>query len=189
MKASTKRILSLFGTAALFVASLLLYASFIQPGYNEVSRMRGELAAKSQLFAEQNAIITKVRDLLSQYQGIPKIQDTIALALPNDPSAAGIVAELQAIAGANNVPLQELALQVLPAESSSGKNSGVKGLSRVRATGKVVGAYEGVKGFASGVETNIRLMDVVELRLEPVAKLPGTLTANFIIDAYYQIDQ
>ena len=54
MKPSTKRALSLLGTAAVFVAALLVYALLLRPAYREVNVARGELGARAQIFAEKS---------------------------------------------------------------------------------------------------------------------------------------
>ncbi|MBI2075250.1 MAG: hypothetical protein HYZ07_02425 [Candidatus Harrisonbacteria bacterium] len=189
MKASTKRIISLFGTAAAFIAALLTYAFFLRPLYDSVNVMRGELAAKSQLYDAQQRIMAKVNDLLAQYQGKAKIQDTISTTLPFEPAASFVVAQLQAIASGNGVAMEELNTQLLPLDQPVVNIDGLKGIGRMRASAKLIGDYAGLKGFLQGVETNLRLMDLVEAKVETIPKNPAALVFSVLIDAYYQAGQ
>ncbi|MDO8585008.1 MAG: hypothetical protein Q7R85_02715 [bacterium] len=189
MRHSTKRILSLFGSAACFVAALIVYAAFLQPLYASVNTMRGELAAKSKLYDDQQRIIAKVNDLVAQYQGKVKIQDTISTTLPFEPNASFVVAQLSAIAAGNSVAVQELNTQLLPVDKPLANMGGLKGLGRMRVSVKLLGSYAGLKGFLQGVETNLRLMDLVEAKVESMPKSPDTLSFALLIDAYYQAAQ
>lgn len=189
MKPSTKRIVSLLGTAVCFVAALVVYATMLTPLYSAVDMMRGELAAKTGLYNDQQSIITKVNDLLAQYQGKVKIQDTISTTLPFEPGTSFVVAQLAAVASGNGVTLQELNAQILPLDQPVVKSDGVKGIGRMRVSVKLLGSYEGFKGFLQGVETNLRLMDLVETKVGAVPKNPGVLAASLLIDAYYQGDK
>lgn len=189
MKSSSKRIISLFGTAACFVAALVVYAVFLQPLYARVDVMRGELAAKTQLYDDQQRIIAKVNDLLAQYQGTARIQDTISTTLPFEPNASFVVAQLSAIANGNGVTVGELNAQLLPIDKPLANMDGLKGIGRMRVAAKLLGSYAGLKGFLQGVETNLRLMDLVEAKVEAVPKTTDALSFALLIDAYYQATQ
>lgn len=190
MKASAKRALSLIGTAGLFVFTLAVYSLLLRPSYQDVNKMRGEFESKRVAFDEQSKIITKVRDLIAQYQGTAKIQDTIALTLPAQEATAGIVSQLQGIASASGIIVQAINVQegsgLKPVSAESTK--GVSSVGVVVVSASVLGTYDAFKEFIHGVETNIRVMDVEEWRVAPSTKGSSVLTFQVVINAYYQAE-
>lgn len=178
----------MLGTAFMFIAALAVYTLMVAPTYERVNVMRGELAARAAVFAEKNAIISRVRDLIAQYQGTARIQDTISLTLPREENSAAITQQLSGIAGATGVIIQSMSLQ-----SQALRPSGNNGSEAVKAVGiseinlRLLGTYEAVKTFLASAETNIRLMDVVSFRAEvPSRVATGPLNYNIVINAYYQ---
>ncbi len=189
MKSSTRRAISLLGTAGLLIAALAVYSLLLRPAYAEVNQLRGKYSANANAFNEQRKVIDKVRKLIAQYQGTTKIQDTIALTLPNDESVASLVAQLRAIASASGLVIQSINIQnagaLKPIAPASEK--GVRAVGAVQAAVAMVGAYDAFKTFIGGIESNIRLMDVAEWRAEPAAKgNSNILSYTMTINAYYQ---
>lgn len=190
MKASTKRVLSLLGTAVLFVAALAIYALLLSPEYTGLTKARGELAASQKLYDDQSSVIAKVKDLVAQYQGTAKIQDTISLTLPNNQAVSSLVAQIQAIAASSGSTVESMSLQTLAVKPPPpGSPEGTRGIGIVRINLRLTASYASAKSFMSGVETNIRLMDVTSWRAEPITKdKPEPLSYTIVIDAYYQAD-
>ncbi len=191
MKASTKRVLSLLGTALLFVGALAFYSLFLLPAYTATNEMRGELAARSQLFEDQKRIVSRVSDLIAQYQGTANVQNTVSLTLPRDAATASMVAQLNGIAGASGIIIQSLSLQKQALRPSPGGNGeAAKPIGTVEANVRILGSYESFKNFLAGVETNIRLMDIKNWRIETPPKnvAGGTINYTVVVDAYYQAE-
>lgn len=189
MKLSTQRVLSFLGTASLFIGALVIYALLLSPAYADLNKTRGELYARQQIFTEQSAIIQKVKDLIAQYQGTARIQDTVSLTLPTEPEAGSIVSQLQSIAGASGIVLQSLSLQAQALRPAPDSKKEANSLGVVEINANLVGPYEGLKNFLQGVETNIRLMNVSNIRAEILNRnTPNNLSYTVIIDAYYQAE-
>ena len=188
MRASTKRALSLLGTAFIFVAALATYALFLKPAYNEVNIVRGELAVRSQIFNDKSAIISRVRDLLVQYQGTARIQDAISMTLPQQENAAAITNQLSGIAAASGLIIQSMSLQQQALRPSDGGDEAAKAVGVSEINLRLLGSYEAFKFLIQAVETNIRLMDVVSVRVESPSRTVSSNNLNFnlVINAYYQ---
>ena len=188
MKTSTKRVLSLLGSAGFFVVALMIYALLIVPTYNDLNKMRGELGGRETVFENQSEIIRKVKELLAEYQGSFKIQDSISFSLPTSPSASSIVAQVQSIAQVSGLLVQSINLQTQALRPSK-ISKDVKALGLVEVSLRLIGPYEGLKSFLNGIATNVRVMDVVDARTEVSNKNnPNALTHNIIINAYYQAE-
>ncbi len=178
----------MLGSTGLFVAALVIYALLLTPAYNNINKMRGELISREIVFKNQNEIIQKVKELLAQYQESTKIQENISLSLPPDLRASSIVSQIQAISQVSGVLVQSINLQA-QALKPSNLNKDIKALGSVEIHLRLVGPYEGLKNFLNRIATNVRIMDVVDLRTEVSNKSNiNALTHNIIINAFYQAE-
>lgn len=192
MKASIKRTVSLMGSVAFLVAAMMIYSLFIRPEYKLINELRGMFIAKSNLLAEQQSIISQVQNLLAQYQGSASIQQAVSLALPTKEEAAGIFSQLQALAQANDLTIEVFGVQNQPTKSvnnSRGVTNVVKDLGVVQTLLKISGSYNDFKNFLQGVETNIRVMDLVSLKMDKVNHANASFFIyNLVLNTYYQTD-
>lgn len=158
MKASTKRSLSLIGSALLLISAITLYTNAIKPAYQNIQQLRASLIAKTNLFNEQKEIISRVKDLLNQYQSAAKLQETISLALPPDEAVASLFQQIFAISQASGISIQSFGLTAEAIKSN--------GLGTLKLNLGLKGSYESVKAFLQAIETNIRVMDVSQLTMQ-----------------------
>ena len=189
MKTSVQRTISLLGSLVLLMAAFLIYSLLIKPEYQIVNELRGVLVGKSNLLSEQQEVISQVEGLLSQYQGSARIQETVSLSLPLREETAGIFSQLQALAQANNLVIEVFGVQNLPTKSAAftrGATSLVKDLGVLQVSLKLTGVYEDFKDFLRGIETNIRIMDLVNLKIERSGRGSNVFTYNIILNTYYQ---
>ncbi len=173
MKKSLQRTISLVGTLGLLIGAMVIYSFLIRPEYAQVNELRGILIAKTNLLSEQQSIISQVEGLLSQYQNSARIQEAVSLSLPLKENMSSILGQLQALAQANNLPIEVFGVQNLPITKT--------GLGVLQISLKVSGPYENFKSFLQGVETNIRVMDLVSLKVEK-------LNYNVVLNTYYQVN-
>ena len=171
MKSSTKRSLSLLVSAALVIGGLMVYANLVKPEYDAIQKLRGSLIAKTNLFAEQQQIISKVKDLVSQYQGATRLQETISLALPLDEAIAQLFQQVFAISQNSGLQIQSFGLNTGPIDAV--------GLGNVKLNLNLSGSYASLKSFLQSLETNIRVMDVGQLNFQKD-------NISLSVDAYYQ---
>jgi len=188
MKNSVKRVISLLLSVLLLLAALMIYGSFILPEYEEAGGLRAKLKAQRQLFQEKQQAIAKVESLIKQYQGAGRLQDTIGLSLPMREDLAAVFNQLSAIAGFNGVALQVFNVQPLTIKPPR-ERAVVRGVASLRLTLRASGSYPAFQGFLRGLETNIRVMDVAALKIEPfdlAQGKSGSLVYNLVVDTYYQ---
>ncbi len=188
MRASTKRAFSILIAVGLFIASLIVYASFIQPAYSEIKNLRTEVVSRSKLIQEQEVSLRQVQKILSDYQNVAQLKETISLILPLEQNLPQAANQIIGLANVNKLTVDQLSVQQL-AIKPSGYSSLVKGRGTLRLNFRLVGNYEGFKSFIQGLETNMNLMDLVSLKIDPVIKT-GASTNNFTytlsVDTYYQ---
>lgn len=189
MRANFKRTTSLLASVALLVGAVVIYSSLIKPAHQEITDLRGRLVAQSRQLAEQQAVLTQVQNLLTQYRGAAQIRDAVSLALPLGEEIPSIFNQLQALARANSMALETLDIQSLPTKgvvTTRGVGSVVKDVAVLQISLKIGGGYENLKNFLAGMETNIRLMDVVNLKVEPGRDGPPTYA--LVVNTYYQLE-
>ena len=188
MKASTKRAFSLLLASAFFVGTLFVYAFFIKPSYDGVILLRSMVVGKQQILEDQGQVIKKVNALIQQYQGAGSLQNVISLSLPTNEDVASILGQLYGIARFNGMTMEVFGIRPLPIKPAKDDDNGlVRGLGTLRLSLRLVGDYQSIKGFVRGLETNIRVMDLVDLKIEPAAAPNEDIFLhNLIIDTYYQ---
>ena len=182
MKSSAKRAFSLLISIMLVIGAFALYGMLIKPAYDEATVLRGTMFAKQDLFERKEQAVEKVGALIKQYQGAGKFQDVISLSLPQGEEMSSVFNQLQAIAQASGMSIQVFNVQLLPLKPSR-EGSLVRPLGTLRLSLRLAGGYDAFKAFVAGVETNIRLMDMVSAKIESGGQ---GLSYTVVIDTYYQ---
>jgi Tfp pilus assembly protein PilO len=187
MKASTKRAASLLLTAVLFIASLFAYATLVRPEYNTVTLLRGELVSKTEFLTKQQAAIDGVQKLLAQYQGVARLSDSLSMALPSKENVSSILSQITAIAQSSGVAVQSVGITYLPLKPANASISLARGIGTLRLNIEMAGSYASLKRFLQSLETNIRVMDIQNLTINPVGRSDQDIFGYSLnVDTYYQ---
>lgn len=188
MKASTKRLLALTGSATLILLALIVYVVLLKPEYVRIQELRGELRSGKDLYSAQSEAIDYANSLYGKNQAdIDQIRNDLSLALPDKQEVAGVVYQIQAISALNNIAIDSINLENLPIQQRS-KSSLIKNYGILRVSIKLIGAYESFKELLRFLENNIRLMDVRTLRIYQVSDLDrGVFNYELVADTYYQV--
>lgn len=189
MKASTKRLLILFNSAALLLATLIIYVLLLKPEYGVIQELRGNLKSKSDFYETQSQAVDYVNNLYGKNKvDIEQIQNSLSLALPDQQEVADVVYQIQAICSLNNISIDSINLETLPIQESKSKNSLVKNYGSLRITLKLAGSYESFKELLRFLENNIRIMDARTLRVYQISDLAkGIFNYEMVADTYYQV--
>ena len=190
MRASSKRILSILISILLIIGSFIIYNSLIQPAYSEIANQRAEVATRLDLINKHEDSIKQVQNLLSQYQDTAQIQEVASLILPSEQNFPQAVNQITGLANLNKLSIELLAAQQLAIRPSAQPRL-VKGIGVLRFNLQLTGAYENLKSFIQNLETNMNLMDLASVRIEPSMK--GKLGENkfsytIMVDTYYQAE-
>lgn len=192
MKGSSKRILSILLSGALFVATVVVYANFIKPAIEEVGDKRTLVFSKASAFENQTAAMTRAQSLIAKLRGAQKLQETVTLILPSKPNVTQVLNQLQAITKSSQAELRSFAISPLPFESSD--RPLVKRLGILRLDASVEGSYEGVKSFLKALETNVRVFNVKDFKISSSRSASGGgsvadfFSGQVTADVYYQED-
>ncbi len=184
MRSSTKRFLTLLGSLALLVGTIIVYAALLAPAYARINELRGDLASKEEAITQQTEIVAQVQNLLDKYQSVAGFQKSIDPALPGDVAYATLVKQLGSLASFSKVSLDGATVSLLPLKQSAGALKGVPVVGTVELTLSISGSYENLKGFLSTLETNIRVMDIMRVGVS-TGGAKGT-SYTVVVNTYYQ---
>lgn len=185
MKPASKRALSLLASAGFLIAAFVVHALLIKPAYGEVKHLRGELKAKDRFLKEQSVAISKVNDLILQYQGAGPLRDAIALSYPLGEDLPSVFNQLKTLATVHGLAIKVFGVKPLAfrelIRAPLVKRTGVLELSL-----ELAGPYQSFKRFIEGVETNIRVMDVKRFSIERLSTPESNFFSyNVTIHTYY----
>ena len=173
----------------LAIGALVLYSSFISNEYDTVQRLRGEIVSRTALVQDQEAAVKQVQQLIAEFQGVTRLQETLNLTLPareNMPQALG---QIQGIAAANNLTLQAMGVEVLPFRvPPTGAIGGLaKGIGTLRVNVSILGTHESFRAFLQTLETNVRVFDLFRVDVEHGGQPNQNLYVyKLSVDTYYQ---
>ncbi|MEK7555312.1 MAG: type 4a pilus biogenesis protein PilO [Patescibacteria group bacterium] len=186
MKSSTKRLVSIAIVALLFISALVVYGSFIKPVYEDIKAKRAELSSQRAIEKQLRTAAEQIQNLLAQYQDIGLVRETVSVILPNEQAMPQAVAQITGLAENNSLSIQSLTSQYL-AIKPSGDSNLIRGLGTLRFDVRLIGDYKSLKAFVGQLENNIRLMDLVSLKVDPVGA-PGKdiFLYTVTVDTYYQ---
>lgn len=188
MKASTKRLLALMGSATLILSALIIYVALVKPEYNNIQDLRGRVKSSSDFFNAQSEAVDYVNNLYAKNKvDIEQTQKDLILALPDQEEVANVVFQIQRISALNNISIDSVNLDRLPVQKKSA-NSLIKNYSTLRISMKLAGSYESFKELLKFLENNIRIIDVETLRVYQTNELDrGVFNYELVVDTYYQV--
>jgi len=175
--------------AVFIVGAVIVYASFIRPALDEAEIARGEVASKGQVLELHQGAAEQVQSIITQFQNLGQVRQTVGLAIPDEPGVTDALNQFYAIARNEGVELKGFSLD--EGVGPPAREFLVQRLGILTVSMSVEGRYESVKGFLEGVETNIRVANVMEVGIAPVSQdSTGSTDALFsmdlMVEVYYQ---
>ncbi|MEK7463409.1 MAG: type 4a pilus biogenesis protein PilO [Patescibacteria group bacterium] len=188
MKASTKRLLALMGSAALILSALIIYVALVKPEYNKIQDLRGRVKSSSDFYNAQAQAVDYVNNLYAKNKiDIEQTQKDLVLALPDQEEVANVVFQIQRISALNNISIDSVNLDRLPIQQKS-TNSLIKNHSALRISMKLAGSYESFKELLKFLESNVRIINLGTLRVYQANELEkGIFNYELVVDTYYQV--
>ena len=209
MKQSLKRLVSMFLALGFLIASFVLFFDVIQPAYNGVQTLRGQLAGETQALNAETTAVDQALTQISAYKEGSAGQASVSLAVPNGEDLAGALAQVEGIAQNDSVSVTSIGISP-PALSQQTTASGGSTKATTSPLGSfsfdVAGSasYENFKIFLEQLATNIRIFDVKSLTFTPAptvavaapmgknsvatpAANPDLFNYNLTIQTYYQV--
>lgn len=184
MSQSTKRSYGVMASLLLIVGVGVIFFSLIVPKSSDIQALRGERLALKEAVQEEREAVEAVQALLNEYVSISDLQNNLSLSLPIEEEVPNIVNQLQGIAKLSGVVIESVSLQRLPIKPSRSGNL-VTPVGTMEITMSLKSPYESLKLYLEGIETNIRIMDVVSINIEGGAT-SEILSYTLVVKTYYQ---
>jgi len=188
MKSSTKRILSIAFAFIFFLGTIVIYGNFIRAELDTVEEKRSLLVSKESLFETQKTAVGQVQNVISQFQNVGQLRETVSFAIPEDPSVTDALNQFYAIASENRVDFESFSVTQIPPEPT--KQLLVSRLGVLKIETSVYGDYEGIKGFLESLETNVRVANVKTANISAFEEggglASGLFTLGLSVEMYYQ---
>lgn len=176
------------GSAALILLALIIYVLWLKPEYNNIQSLRGELKSSSDFYNAQAQAVDYVNNLYAKNKvDIEQTQKDLLLALPNQEDVANVVFQIQRISALNNISIDSVNLDRLPTQQRS-TNALIKDHGTLRISMRLAGSYESFKELLKFLENNIRIIDLVTLKVYQTNELDKRIfNYELVVDTYYQV--
>ena len=188
MKPSLKRVSSIALSAVFILGSLFVFSIALKPAYTDILSKRAEIQARVKLAGEYESSLQITQKLLNEYQDIGRFQEMISAILPASQDLSHVLGQLTSLAGVNHLEIEVLGIERQAIRPPQGDGL-AKGMGVLRMNFRLRGEYENFRALLRNLETNVNLMDVAELKIEPAARAKtGPALYNYImsVDTYYQ---
>lgn len=188
MRVSTKRILSILVGFLFLMGALFIYLGLIRGEMASVGEVRSLLASKEALFANQEAAVNQVKDLINEFKNFTQLQGTVSRAIPDGASTISALRELEAVGRTAGAVITGLDFST-PTPSSrgaSGAASVVKRLRTLEVKVRAEGPYSNLKQFVKLLETSVRVANVTRLNYVPGGVGNSSDIVSLELEMYYQ---
>ncbi|OHB22732.1 MAG: hypothetical protein A2939_03930 [Parcubacteria group bacterium RIFCSPLOWO2_01_FULL_48_18] len=174
------------------IAALTLFLLMVKPLYGDMLMLRGKFGLKISERNDKQNVLKQIRDLLNKYEGFTPLQEKIALALPLEADVPTVAALLSVVSERNNVALESISFEP-PTVGQPPKPDITYGYAAMRVSLELAGLYENLRALIEDIASNIRLMDVHDVKIEGGSdnargrtNNQTILRANIELDVYYQ---
>lgn len=201
MKQATKRFISLMVSLALIALSIVVFSEFVQSAYQDSKQVKGNELAQENFLKNEQGIIKRVQQLISNYQGQEQIQQAISASLPLSQDLSGALFQISGLVknsglGLSNVSISVEGLQIAQSSASGNQGRGAASASIAKPLGTIVlrarisGTYDDLKRLVSLLDNNVRIFDIRSLNFQPSNQTGknsiGNLDYDLTVATYYQ---
>lgn len=196
MTQSSKRLFSMIFALIFILGAFYGFFNLVEPAYSNAQALRSKQLGEEDYLQTQAALVKQAQNLINTYKN--ESQTNVGLALPSGQDAAGALAQIEGIAAANSISITNInaSAPTIQTDASGAATSSQmqKPLGSFSLRITATGAYENFKSFVAEIETNIRLFDVKEFSLQPIAVTATTksgvtqdfFTGSLTVITYYQ---
>jgi len=188
MKASTKRALSILLAAFFLIAAVVVYTNLIRPEIENVGKLRSAVASKNNTYLTQKNAINQVSKVISQFNNAADLQKTLSLSMPIGANITEALNQWYAISQNSQASVQSLDIKVNKPVKKSDQLL-LKEMGTINVTLSLIGSYDALKQFLNFLETNVRVINVSNFRIQKVPGATGNepiFSLNLEVETYYQ---
>ncbi|MBI2633947.1 MAG: type 4a pilus biogenesis protein PilO [Parcubacteria group bacterium] len=188
MKASTKRLVSIFAGIALIGAAAFVFFNVAFPTWQRVGNLRSEVGEKEAVRDQLSGLVAKAQELLSRFDNLNQEAQPISRALPSDPRLPEVLAIINTLALQNKLSLTQVNFEEVLSRLGAANRESRPRPAPLKVLVTLSGQYTDLKNWLKAVENELRLMDVEEISIQPISVAGGQGQLNFAVTltVYYQ---
>ena len=193
MKQATKRFTSLLFSLAALSGALAVYLYVIRPAYETAQKTKSDILSRTNFIDSQQKIIGEVKKKIAEYGGNVQAQELISLSLPLQENVADALGQINGIIESNKLSAQAFSVSAAaPASTAVRRAPGeqvklLKDIGSIALKIRLIGSYEDFKTMLNMLETNVRMLDVQNVVVQPAGKPNQDLYSfDLTVVTYYQ---
>lgn len=193
MKYTARRNISLALSLVFLVLTLIVIFVWAWPTFKEVGDLNKKINEEKSQYDTQYKAVQIAKSIIDQYKSLISVSQTISLSIPRGAEIQNLLAQLDNITTQSGLSLQSINFENVGALASPSKQSAsniVQGYKTLRLTLGLMGNYESLKTWLNAVESDIRLMDIVNIAFAGLTsdsqKNSGLFNFKVMLNVYYQ---
>lgn len=187
MKPSSYRLLTIVSSMVFVIGTIFVYTAFIRGTYEEIQVLRAKRDGAKETLAETEHAIESIKALAQKYESLTDLKDNFSLMLPGDKDLPTAINQLESLAIQKNVSIGSLVVSEIPSRTLLAKRTAtaIRPVRAVLVDIKLTGTYDDMKDFLEAIQTNVRLMDVVSVKING-GGVKTDLDHSIVVQTYYQ---
>jgi Tfp pilus assembly protein PilO len=193
MKYTARRNISLALSFVFLVLTLIVIFVWAWPAFKEVGDLNKKINEEKSQYDTQYKAVQIAKSIIDQYKSLISVSQTISLSIPRGAEIQNLLAQLDNITMQSGLSLQSINFEnvgVLTSPSKQSASNIVQGYKTLRLTLGLMGNYESLKTWLNAVESDIRLMDIVNIAFAGLTsdsqKNSGLFNFKVVLNVYYQ---
>jgi len=188
MRASSKRLISIFIALILIGATAYVVFNVNAPTWRRVQGLRQEVAEKERVRNQLAELVAKAKEALARFEDLDRQAAPISAALPAKPNLPEVLAILGALATDHDLTLGQVTFEELTSRQLAPTTEEAPKAVPIKVLTTLSGGYADFKNWLKAAESELRLIDIDNLSIQPLSTRPGEAVFNFSLGltVYYQ---
>lgn len=193
MKYTARRNISLALSFVFLVLALIVIFVWAWPAFQEVGVLNKKINEEKSQYDTQYKAVQIAKSIIDQYKSLISVSQTISLSIPRGAEIQNLLAQLDNITTQSGLSLQSVNFEnvgVLTSPSKQGAQNIIQSYKTLRLTLGLTGNYESLKTWLNAVESDIRLMDIINIAFAGLTsdsqKNSGLFNFKVMLNVYYQ---
>ncbi len=192
MKYTARRNISLGLSFVFLILAILVIFVWAWPAFKTVGELNKKISQEKSQYDTQYKAVQIAKTIINQYKSLISVSQTISLSIPRGAEIQNLLAQLDNITTQSGLSLQSVNFEsvgaLTPVKQTS--QSIVQSYKTLRLTLGLTGNYESLKTWLNAVESDIRLMDIVNVSFAGLTsdnqKNSGLFNFKVMLNVYYQ---
>lgn len=193
MKYTARRNISLALSFVFLVLALIVIFVWAWPAFQEVGVLNKKINEEKSQYDTQYKAVQIAKSIIDQYKSLISVSQTISLSIPRGAEIQNLLAQLDNITTQSGLSLQSVNFEnvgVLTSPSKQSAQNIIQSYKTLRLTLGLTGNYESLKTWLNAVESDIRLMDIINIAFAGLTsdsqKNSGLFNFKVMLNVYYQ---